>query len=183
MRLMSVQPHAVVARLMKGERVGGQPVFDPSCGWDLNMQRAYDWLVAQMSERPELGLPTGAYPMWAWVVPPQGVEAFIPAMDEPGGYRLHLEVPDQLAMYTDYDLWHHVLNDFSIQLYEDELVEKEQSWRRVLGVDPNTYAYTLTSPDMSFLALDNPPTIQATMWHLDPKWIVSVEATYCERIK
>lgn len=173
MRLITVQPIAVMSQLARGERVYGRPQFDLTDPADVSIQRAYTWLSHHMDEMSRLDdAGPVCFPMWSWVVPPKGVDAFLPIQPEPFDYVLHLEVPDHLIVCTDYDMWHHVLNGHSIQLYENEAIHVEESWERVFGVDPKTYSYTLDSPDRDYMDLDSPPTIQATTWYIDPTWIV-----------
>lgn len=173
MRLITIQPESVVSRLQAGHRMYGNPDFEAD---DSMPRKAYDWMVEQMKARLGWSAPEGAYPMWAWVVPTNGVKAFLPMTHQPGDYKLVLDVPDEVVVCSDYDLWHHVLNDYDIDLYEGEIIaDRVQSWQRVFGVDPVDYRYTLESPDPSYMALDAPPTIQATMWYIEPAWIVSAE--------
>jgi hypothetical protein len=190
MKLITVQPAVVTHKLSLGQRVYGDPDFDLDDETDRSMRVAYDWLVKQMAARigPMTVNPTWppsphrgstakvlCYPMWAWAVPPEGVEAFLPIETAEGDTILHLEVPDHMVVCTDYDMWHHVLNNNEIQLYEDEVIDKEESWQRIFGVDPKAYRYVLESKDRNYMSLDAPPTIQATMWYFDPQWITKTE--------
>lgn len=115
---------------------------------DPDLARAYRWMADQMAQR---GLHTnGAPPFWAWHSHGQpgrrvDLRTFWPI--EPT-LRLTLEVPDHLALLSDYNDWHHVLNNWHLSANEAEYdrIEaleaagkltqqaKEASWQRVFDM-------------------------------------------------
>jgi hypothetical protein len=179
MRVFSVQHKAVGEALRSRHVVVGRPNFDDPAGAS-GFQDAYMWLVQQMAMH--LGPMTQwnggtivGWPMWSWVPTPlMEVETLLAICDISDDEEvLELEIPDDQLVCHDYDLWHSVLNDSPLCLFENEQVNKEESWERVFAVDPVSGLLTLNSPDPLWLDLESPSTIQATSWCFKPEWLVT----------
>ena len=79
-------------------------------------RRPYAWMARQMSERIGFRPAGQALPLWAWFQwngatcrrPDLRSCGYLP----PGnwGVRIEFEISDRLALLSDFDLWHYVLN-------------------------------------------------------------------------
>jgi len=187
MKLVTIQPKAVVECLTAAQpnRMFADPdLIDP------DFKKAYDWMVKQMSKRiGPLRVPSTyparpqfrggyglveCYPMWAWCPTPllsaEDLTAHIEADDS---FVIELEVPPSQVLLSCFDMWHHVLNDHDLNLYEGEVVDRQKSWERIFSVDPASGKYTLDSPDRSYMTLDEPVYVQACMWYISSGWVKS----------
>jgi hypothetical protein len=191
MRLITVQPEAVASKLKAGIPVTGAPDFSDPMG-SKGFEKAYTWMVEQMHSRigPLVVSTTypmvegrGAqskvlcYPMWSWVPTPlMPDQQLLDGMPRGNNQTLfELEVPAIKVLCSDFDLWHYVLNNGELRLFEDELVNKETSWERIFALDPKSGFLTLKSHEPHWLGLDQPIYIQATTWWIRPEWIVSAK--------
>lgn len=172
MILWTVQSPEFAERLRKRGRVYGD--------WrrvTRDWIRAYRWMAEQMVIRGVADKPSA--PIWAW----RSYEGKgrRPDMRTLWSYepqvRITLSVPDELALLSDFDAWHAVLNDcyLSVTETEDEESERlaaagcltraliEESWSRVfhLNLDGNW--------------IGSPDTIQACLPYLDLSWVRRVE--------
>lgn len=113
MKLWSIQTEGAYKKLTdKGELWG-----DWRRTWD-EFRRPYKWLCRQMEER---GIALKQRPpMWAW---PKKPDLRRNHHLEKGkrGYRLELEVPDELVLVSNFEAWHCVLNDHLLVLSDDDL--------------------------------------------------------------
>lgn len=140
-----------------------------------NLLYAYQWISVQMLQR--IGNPpvNVNYPVWAWYKW-EGVrkrldmrshrcwtEKGIPIV------LLTIDVPDNLVLLSDFNMWHHVLNDSYLPLSEEDEIEnpttteKLESWNKIFQIDVQT-AYWNT-----------PKTTQATFWELQKEWVLKAE--------
>ena len=98
----------------------------------------YHWMMEQMKKR----LPDyqGEYPVWVWPVKPD--------LDQPGhlpegteGVCLELELDDKNVLLSDFDAWHCVLNNWPLELEDDEFGEIPsqedivKSWERIFDYE------------------------------------------------
>ena len=166
-------------------------------GWCKDCKVQYDWMAEQMRDR--LGvppLPDIKYPIWVWLQytsrkkpkPPMSPKEIPDGQTE--AVLLELEVPDNLVLLSDLDLWILPLNHWAInnrhedrQLYK-ELAEYEKingkcyemheypeeirrkiydSWERVFDLNIRD-RYMVTSRRQN-------RAIQGTMWLLRKEWL------------
>ncbi|WHE88346.1 DUF3841 domain-containing protein [Lachnoanaerobaculum gingivalis] len=127
---------------------------------------SYDWLAKQMKKR--IGMPPNGvrYPIWAWYQW-EGVRKR-PDMrtHRYGGKKgipivlLSIDVPDNMVLLSDFDMWHVILNDGYLPLYEKDDIEypsedeKLKSWENVFCIDEVTDCWYI------------PKSTQATFWEL-----------------
>lgn len=89
---------------------------------DRKWKYAYEWMIARMSERvPNF---SGDYPMWAWTKRP----CTKPKKHRKGSIRLTVLVPRERIVFSDYDLWHGVLNQWFISETEREWDIFNKEW-------------------------------------------------------
>ncbi len=113
MTLWTMQPVELYQSILET----GKYICDPKQGSMPEFIEMYDWLVEQMKER--VGKPPEGviYPVWAWYA--QNGKHYKPDLrSERWGYGsagdkfacIEIEVPDELVLLTDFDLWGIVLN-------------------------------------------------------------------------
>ena len=98
----------------------------------LELVEEYEWLIRQMKKR--IGLPpTGVtYPVWAWYAQ-NGKHRKPDLRSERWGYGpgneqyacIEFEIPDNLVLLSDFDVWHIVLNNGLISETEEEDTRQE----------------------------------------------------------
>ncbi|RVU73118.1 MULTISPECIES: DUF3841 domain-containing protein [Lactobacillus] len=121
-----------------------------------NNQRAYDWMVKQMKERignPPVGV---EYPYWCWYKwdgeHKLKVKDFRSFDDQA---VIELDIPSSELLLSDFDAWHHPLNNWFLpsdldheEIYEPEEAEfeknptqarKEKSWQNLFDISNSDY--------------------------------------------
>ena len=152
----------------------------------LELVEEYEWLIRQMKKR--IGLPPKgvAYPVWAWYAQ-NGKHRKPDLRSERWGYGLgnkqyaciEFEIPDDLVLLSDFDVWHIVLNNGLISETEEEDTRqeayfeslspeaqkeyREENWERVFDVTPFNNHW-ITRGDW----------VQATVWELRKEMIRGV---------
>ena len=82
---------------------------------------------------------------------------------------LTIDIPDNMVLLSDFDMWHVVLNDGYLPLYdkddseEPSEDEKLKSWENVFYIDVVTDCWYV------------PKTTQATFWELKKEWVLKAE--------
>ena len=87
---------------------------------------AYEWMIEQMERRLAPRPRRNQYPLWAWrqweneVRPKPDLRSggHIPKGEK--GVRIEFEIPDDLVLLSDFDLWHYVLNYWYLPQSESE---------------------------------------------------------------
>ena len=93
-----------------------------------DFKRSYLWMISQMEQR---GLSTlGKPPFWAWEKKPDLRQR---AHLESGkkGVRLKLQVPRNLVLFSNWEAWHFVLNDWRITAVDtddDNVLKEPKNW-------------------------------------------------------
>lgn len=165
--------------------------------WCKDCKIQYDWMAEQMRKRiGESPMPNIKYPIWVWLqytsrkkpIPPMSPKEIPDGHNE--AVLLELEVPDNLVLLSDLDLWILPLNHWAInnrhedkQLYKelreyekihgkcyemheypDELRRKIfHTWERVFDLDIHDH-YMVTSRQQN-------RSIQGTIWYLRKEWL------------
>lgn len=145
---------------------------------DQDFLAAYQWMAAQM-ERRGIAL-NGHAPVWAWrsYNPPHRDRPDLRrAGHAPRGAQsvlIELDLPDALALVSDFDAWHAVLNGWFLSLSEAEETEHErakrsqdmivQSWERI---------FDLSSGDPAWRRRPTERPLQATLARIDRNWVRS----------
>ena len=82
---------------------------------------------------------------------------------------LTIDVPDDMVLLSDFDMWHNILNDGYLALYgkddieEPSEEEKLKSWENVFNIDIVTDYW------------NTPKSTQVTFWELKKKWVLKAE--------
>ena len=82
---------------------------------------------------------------------------------------LTIDVPDDMVLLSDFDMWHNILNDGYLALYGKDDIEdpseeeKLKSWENVFNIDIVTDYW------------NTPKSTQATFWELKKKWVLKAE--------
>lgn len=143
-------------------------------------ERPYRWMVAQMAWR---GLDTNGHaPFWAWHSwggPGKRPHAYAHHATVPF-LRLTLEVPERLALLSDFMNWHAVLCNYACTLTEDEYnafeqlevcqetqSRIEQTWPRIFDLHG--------SKDPEWNGKDEDRLIQACLPWFEHEWIRRIE--------
>lgn len=168
MRLWTIQSpivYDIIADAGTYRAIWGKIIPWPAGATDA-FDKAYRWMAEQMNSR-NLGL--GEYaPIWAWAWKDKPDLRRV-GHGDPGSalVRMELEVPDDLVLLSDFDLWHFVLNNEFISF--DGLEYKPQqdgeeikgSWDRVFQLR-----------DTTFLAKKQ--IVQAVIPKIDLPWVQQV---------
>ncbi len=165
--------------------------------WCRNNRFQYDWMVGQMRKR--IGEPPLAeikYPVWVWQqynskkdpIPPMSPKEIPNKENE--AVMLELEVPDDMVLLSDLDLWIHPLNGWEIcgkkesKLFdkEKEAYEKEHGKCKQLSDWPQTLQHKIVATwervfDLDWIDPYQAPSkrrnrsIQGTIWFLRKEWL------------
>lgn len=92
----------------------------------------YDWLVKQMKVR--LNIDYDFYPVWLWTKRPDLRRRAHVSKGETG-VLLEVDIDPATVLISEFEAWHCVLNLYDLQIYEDEVVDKEKSWERIFDFD------------------------------------------------
>ena len=135
---------------------------------------AYDWMAEQMERRVGKAPEGVRYPIWAWYQWEGRRKR--PDMrhhrrwGEPGTpiVLMTLEVPDELVLLSDFDMWHCVLGNGYLadtEEEEDPATEQEirESWSRIFDWKRIQSNWAV------------PKTTQATFWELRKDWVEKAE--------
>ena len=153
---------------------------------------AYSWMRKQMLERLGPSPFSGAWPVWAWykwegdLRPKPGLRAAGHLPPKEKGVRLELEVEESDVLHSDFDLWHYVLNYWSLEddrKFERLLEKKGISFYRSKPLPHPKYHQRIVKSwdrifDLSWKArgLTSPPRkrpIQACLWFIDTSMVRS----------
>lgn len=159
---------------------------------------AYDWIASQMRSR--IGPPPSnrvSVPIWAWYQY-DGVGRQRPDLRASGhlprgtrGYRIAFTIADELAVLSDFELWHYVLNYWYLpsseaddDKFNERLNKLRCSWSersRNQDVDRTirdswSRIFDLTWCDPNIAAESSRKSIQATLWRLELSMVTAVDA-------
>lgn len=195
MKLWSIQREAIWRTLVKQGAI-----FTPADKAEATNHDAYVWLAEQMRVRlpnhPTLDT-THLFPVWAWFqwesehrpMPDLRYSAHLPRGEK--GVRLELEVPDEMVLLSDFELWHFALNYWYLpssmldgDRFDREMSERglsnhrerplsdqkahneiQHSWEKIFDLDWQEKDYS--SPR----ELKN---IQATLWSIEMDFVKDV---------
>lgn len=136
---------------------------------------AYQWISDQMKEH--VGLPPVGiqYPVWAWYQW-EGMRKRLDMRSHRKWTKkgtpivlLTIDVPDDLVLLSDFDMWHFVLSNSYLPLSEDDEIEnptndeKIESWNKIFQIDVQTDYW------------NTPNSTQATFWELKKEWVLKAE--------
>jgi len=158
-----------IIKFDKKEVIKDKTLFD-------EFQDAYKWMREQMCLRIP-NSPTNTFPFWAW-------ERWWGYKRKPDlrsseyrdwhGFRIEFEIPDELVLLSDFDLWHSVLNNLYLpnDPFGDvdnycEIVfdtphtkeEIEESWQRIFNIE---------------LEKEQQRSTQACFWEIKLDWVKGV---------
>jgi hypothetical protein len=150
----------------------------------------YKWMIRQMEQR--IGPPPtpGAFPVWAWLQwenakrPKPDLRAGGLLLKCESGVRIEFECPDSLALLSDFDLWHFVLNYWYLpesevegDEFEAQLAERGFSFFETKPLPNRVYHDTIVASWDKIFDLDwseseiamprSEKSIQATVWELN----------------
>lgn len=94
-------------------------------------EEAYQWMMDQMTKRLEC---PRCYPIWLWTKRPDLRRRWYA---EKGTTFILLEVSlaESKVLLSEYYHWYRVLYNSPLELYDDELVDKEVSWERIFNLE------------------------------------------------
>lgn len=171
MKLWSIQHKSAYDQLQKEGVLHANEKY-LFCEDDLRF--AYDWMAEQLAQRVGKA-PSGVrYPIWAWYQWEGKHKRLDMRTHRHFGVKgipivlLTLEIPSDLVLLSDFDMWHCVLNhgeaifDGDIQKsYSEE--EIQESWNNIFKWNENG------------LYWPEPKTTQAVFWELRKEWVVCSE--------
>lgn len=186
MRLWTIQPKKLYEKLKTEKVLHCDPVLSElvtECGFG----PAYDWLAEQMKIR--VGQPPEGvtYPFWAWHTIEWQHRKPDLRRTEFRAYKgdqvcLELEIPDNMVLLSNEDLWHIVLNDgYYGDCVNEQEMEKEDAWFDSLTLEEQT-AIKMKSWEKIFNV--SPPYesawecrgkyVQATFWEMKLDQVVAI---------
>ncbi|WP_343344856.1 DUF3841 domain-containing protein [Terrisporobacter petrolearius] len=91
----------------------------------------YKWMYKQMCERIE---EVDSSMIWVWTNRPDlRHSGYSDRGDE--CVLLELELDESQVLLSDFDMWHLPLNDITVDMYDNENIDKEKSWERIFDFD------------------------------------------------
>ena len=170
---------------------------DPSKGSMIEpeFQEKYRWLCGKMTER--IGSPPEGVelPVWAWYMqkgkhkkPDLRGERWVCGPSDVDYTCIELEIPDNQALLSDFDLWHSVLNNWLISYTEEEDNEIHKYYDTLSGDEQLEYMDKNWERifDISFFENDwihRGEWVQATFWELRKEMIRDVRFFKTGRLK
>ena len=106
--------------------------------------QAYHWMMDHMRER--LLDYEGEYPIWIWPEKQDLRKSGYLSKGEKG-VQLELNVPDNKVLWSDFQAWHFVLNYWTLDVNDDEIIDREESWERI-------FDYSFLSNEMDWNPID-----------------------------
>lgn len=94
-------------------------------------EKEYKWLQKQMRKRIKY---EDDNLLWVWVSKPD-LRCSGHLQRGTKGVLLEIELPIEDVLISDFMSWHCVLNDFPIELYDNENIDKEKSWERIFDIE------------------------------------------------
>ena len=163
-----------------------------------DMVLAYRWMADQMRKRigepplPEIQYPVGAWYQYGsgkWRKPPLSEEA-LSCGDGPSSVEvmMELDVPDNQALLSDFDLWHIPLNYSGYLIHHKrsflKKAEKLFGYRNLEKFPPDVQKMYFKSWEKIFEIRPKHKSsytkyIQATLWWVKKEWLVSAEKMVC----
>lgn len=181
MRLWTIQSNKAYEKLLKT----GSLTCSREYITEESFIPAYDWLRRQMEKK--IGPPPfpDAYPIWTWHTwegrsGKPDMRRFRTERLSPGGcWRLTLNVPDDLVLLSDFDLWHFPLNGWYLSFSEADAdkhtaasqAEKERSWQLIFRLDLPADDWVVSAEK----------SIQGTLWTITKDMVIRSE--HFERMK
>ncbi len=196
--LWTIQPIEWYESLLKNKHIFAKPTLsDQYMDNDPTFRQAYDWLIIQMEKRIKAKPCKNILPIWAWYQhsnsdkkrPDLRYSGLLPKGTK--GVRIKLKKKKSEVLFSDFDLWHSVLNywyiaddeqdhnDFFSLLnscglafterdrYPSHIQKQvEESWQKIFDMD-----YCQEYSAKSF----KNKSIQATFWDLFLDEVVSVD--------
>lgn len=149
---------------------------------DSHRLSAYQWIAGELAKRCSPP-PNVSLPVWAWYHA-HGANKPKPDLRQSGhlpkgekGVRIEFTIPKEMALLSNFDAWHSVLNDWCFALDDDEYEHyeyleqtlppdefqgiKEQTWQKIF--------------DLSLIADPTIYEIQAVFWELRLDWVNRVD--------
>ena len=137
--------------------------------------KPYEWIAAQMNKR--IGPPPKGvrFPIWAfyqWEGQRKRLDMRTHRRWGKAGtpiVLLTIDVPDELVLLSNFDMWHCVLNQSLCPIAEEDDIEEptqeeiENSWNNIFSIDADAPYW------------DTPKTTQATFWELRREWVIKAE--------
>lgn len=159
-----------------------------------NLELAYHWMAVQMRKRiGDPPLPEIQYPVWAWYQYGSGKwrkpvlsQETVSCGDSPSGVEvmMELDIPDDKALLSDFDLWHIPLN-YSSYLVRPrwrrfKRMEKRFGYKDLPNYPPELQNIYFRSWEKIFDIRPKHKSsynkyIQATLWWVKKEWVVSTE--------
>lgn len=115
------------------------------------------------------------YPVWAWYQwegvrkrPDMRIHRYAGKKGTPVVLQT-IDIPDNMVLLSDFDMWHVILNDGYLPLYEIDDIEDPsedeilKSWENVFCIDEVTDCWYV------------PKSTQATFWELKKEWVLKAE--------
>ena len=150
MKIYTVQPIDVLIKVINHGILYSDPITyggDPEIDFFL---KAYKWLIPQMHKRiPSNHIPENTYPWWGWYryseTTPKPKFSHANYRNSPETISiLSLDIPDNYVLLSDYDAWHHVLNDAYLGFDYEEKAFIDDLCRNC-GLDKKKFKYLINS--------------------------------------
>ena len=137
-------------------------------------KEAYGWMAEQMRKR--IGpppIPEVEYPLWGWQQHGSYKKEYHGSQSDCGGdddefIFITANIPDDMVLLSDFNMWHHVLNHWCIARTKREETEDEEqiikSWDLIFDLDARHRCANQMRRNRF---------IQATFWELRLDWVTA----------
>lgn len=103
---------------------------DTNYTWE-DLVSPYKWMYSQMTKRIK---DFDNSMIWVWTERPDLRRSGYLNKGEKG-VLLEIGIDEEQVLLSDFEMWHNVLMDMPITIYDDEDIEKEKSWERIFDFD------------------------------------------------
>lgn len=179
MILWTMQPRYILDLV----QTTGVYICDPERTTMPEFTKQYDWLAERMTEK--VGPPPAGvrYPVWAWYKqrgkhkkPDLRSERWCYGPGNEDYVCLELDVPDELVVLSDFDIWHIVLCDSLISDTEEEDKQQDAYWNALPEAEKAIYKSKNWERVFITTPMHNDWTkrgelVQATFWELKAEYI------------
>lgn len=149
-KIYTIQHEEVVSDLFNNKKITGDHNYSLGKIWDSPGQTtwadAYDWMRGQMSAAvPNF---SGSYPIWGWLKPEPVSNKRRKYLSQSYGdriVRIDAIVPKARCLFSDFSLWHCILNNWYVartqtedslleQAIENKTLDIKTTWPRIFDV-------------------------------------------------
>lgn len=85
---------------------------------------SYEWMSNQLRKRVGKAYKKNTFPIWVWKEKPDLRSRYLKGDEQNSFYRLSIEIPEKRVLFSNFDLWHHVLGGYPVLTSDYKITEK-----------------------------------------------------------